>query len=195
MLPTYNIMRERGTMLRVLLRRTIPKVCGRFEQNSHGSRCPRQVPMVAPVRRSRSRLLPMKGSVAPAKEGMEHYSMDSLRLGLPHSMTCGDLSWLCHLQDSGPPLPAGLLACWTPLAVLLRRGSWPPPTALCSKAPTTSGPLCSLDLYCLAHHAPPLGTSSPTSAPPPTLPVAPSQEAAASPPVYVASTCWHRAWC
>ena len=168
-------------MLRVLLRRTIPKVCGRFEQNSQGSRCPRQVPAVAPARRSRSRLLPVRGSVPPVKEGMEHYSTDLLRLGLPHSMPCADLSWLCHLQDSGPPLPLDGLPAGLPWLSFCIEALGPHPQTSAPTCLTTYGPLCSLDLYCLSRHPPPLGTSSPTSTPPPTLPVAPSQEAAQSP--------------
>ena len=182
-------------MLRVLLRRTIPKVCGRFEENSHGGCCPRRDPMVAPVRRSRSRLLPRKGSVAPVKEGMEHYSVDSFQLGPPHSTPCGDLSWLCHLQTQAHPSLLDCLLAGLPWLSFCIEALGPHPQPCAPTAPTTSGPLCSLDLYCLTHHSPPLGASSPTSAPPPALPVAPSPEAAVSPPVYVSSTCWHRAWC
>lgn len=119
MLPTHNSTRERG-MLRVLPRRSVPKVCGRFERNAQGSHCPRRVSMTAPVtRRPRPRLLPEEGSAHPWKGG--------------RNVTAADQQWA-----SAPP-PAAAASFHAPRGPELAL----PPAGLSSTPPRR--PLCLLN--------------------------------------------------
>lgn len=207
MLPTHNSTRESG-MLRVLPRRSVPKVCGRFEQNAQGSHCPRRVSMTAPVtRRPRPRLLPEEGSAHPWKRGCECYSCRPAvgvcapsfptprgpELALPPaglSSTPPRLP-LCLLNPNGCPSGPRLLPPSHPRGPVLRQ------------LPPCGGPyiawtcaVCPVTLHSWEPH--PLLPPPPPS-PPPTLPGAPSQEVAqlslpARVRLFHPHPCRHRAW-
>lgn len=135
--------------------------------------------MVAPARRlRRSRLLPVRGSV-PSVKGGGTYSTGLLRAG------AASLHALWGPAGLRPhSLPAGWLACWPPWLSFCIEALAPIHRPLLRLVSPHMDP-CSLDLYCLSCHPPPLGTLVSCFHPPPILPVAPSQEAAQSPHQYM----------